>query len=90
MYIVEVKKSNRGSFIKSFEDKGFKVEERFSREDIVKSVLPITLDFDNKTIGRIGNVTCACVALKYGKIQKEEDIKKFILSCWYSFKDNIL
>ncbi|MBQ9315062.1 MAG: hypothetical protein IJ220_08770 [Clostridia bacterium] len=84
MAIINVEKERRKDFIEKFEKKGFKIESRFSREGIIGSVLPITLDFETKEIGRIGNVTCACVASKHGMVLEEDkflitldNIKKF-------------
>jgi len=77
--IIDVKKEHREHFISSFEKKGFNIDKRFSKDEIVKSVLPITLDFKTKEIGRMKNVTCACIALKYSKIVDERDfISKYL------------
>lgn len=74
-YYVEVGKDmhERETFIKNLESKGFEIEEKYSRKGILKNVLPITVDLENKLIGRIGNVTCACVASKNGMIMHEEE-----------------
>ena len=58
------------------EGQGFKIDGKYLREDILNSVLPITLNFDTKGIGRMGNVTCAVVALSQGMIIKEKDFWK--------------
>ena len=68
MAIINVKKERREKFINHFEGKGFKIDKRFSRNDLIKSFLPITLDFETKEIGRIGNVTCAAAAVTQGKV----------------------
>ena len=73
MAIINVKNERREKFINSFEEKGFKIDKRFSKNEIIKSVLPITLDFKTKEIGRMGNVTCACVALSQGLIMNDEE-----------------
>ena len=73
MAIINVKKERREKFINNFEKKGFKIDKRFSKNEIIKSVLPITLDFRTKEIGRMGNVTCACAALSQGLIINEEE-----------------
>ncbi len=70
---IDVKKENREHFFSSFEKKGFEIDKRFSKEELIKSVLPITLNFETKEIGRMGNVTCACVASKHGMIMKEDE-----------------
>ena len=73
IYNVDVKEGRRERFVEFFEQKGFKVNDLFTRESIVNSKMPVTLDFEKKLIGRVGNVTCACVALKHGMITSEED-----------------
>ena len=73
MAIINVKKERREKFISIFEEKGFKIDKRFSKDEIIKSVLPITLDFETKVIGRMGNVTCAAAALSQGLIKNEEE-----------------
>jgi len=45
-------------------------------EDIVKSILPITLDLKIKEIGRTGNVTCAAIASQHGMIKSKEEFLK--------------
>ena len=74
--IIDVKKENREYFISSFEKKGFVIDKRFSKKELIESVLPITLDFGTKEIGRMGNVTCAAAAASCVAIIKEEDFWK--------------
>ena len=74
--IIDVKKENREHFINSFEKKGFVIEKRFSKEELIESVLPITLDFGTKEIGRMGNVTCTCIASKHRMIMQEYEFWK--------------
>ncbi len=74
--IIKVKKENREKFIKEFEAKGFKIDGFFSKKAIIESQLPITLDFKAKTIGRMGNVTCAAAAASQGLVVQEEDFWK--------------
>ncbi len=73
MYIVDVKASNREKFVRHFENKGFKVREGCSEEEVIKSIFPITLDFEKAEIGRVGNVTCTCAALSKGLVMKEKE-----------------
>ena len=74
--IIDVKKEKREHFISSFEKKGFEIDKRFSKENLIESVLPITLDFSTKEIGRMGNVTCACIASKHRMIMQEDEFWK--------------
>lgn len=76
MAIINVNKERREKFINKFEEKGFKINKLFSKDEIIKSVLPITLDFKAKEIGRMGNVTCAAAALSQGLIKSEEEFYK--------------
>lgn len=78
MAIIDVKSERRKDFIERFEEKGFSIDKRFSKEEIIESVLPITLDFKTKEIGRIGNVTCAAAALSQGAIKKEDEFWKML------------
>ena len=78
MAIIDVKSERRKDFIEKFEEKGFIIDKRFSKEEIIESVLPITLDFKTKEIGRIGNVTCAAAALSQGAIKKEDEFWKML------------
>ncbi len=78
MAIIDVKNERRKCFIEMFEKRGFIIDKRFSKEEIIESVLPITLDFKTKEIGRIGNVTCAAAALSQGAIKKEDEFWKLL------------
>ncbi len=73
MAIIDVKKENRKDFIEDFEKRGFTIDKIFSKEDLVTSKLPITLDFKTKKIGRIGNVTCAAAAVSQRRIMQEDE-----------------
>ena len=72
MAIIAVKKERSKDFIEGFQQKGFSIDKRFSKEEINKSFLPITIDFKVKEIGRMGNVTCAAAVASSGAIVKEE------------------
>ena len=76
MFIVDVKAPNREKFVRLLENKGLRVREGFTREEIIQSIFPITLDFEKKEIGRVGNVTCTCAALSKGLVMKEEEFLK--------------
>ena len=76
MAIVDVEAERRKDFIEKFEEKGFKIHHYFSKEEIIKSILPITVDFKKKEIGHVGNVTCAAAAVSCGAVKKEEEFWK--------------
>ena len=73
MVAVKVKAENREAFVKRFEEKGFKLDKTFSREEIINSVLPITLNYEKKEISRMGNVTCAAGAESQRRVISEEE-----------------
>ena len=75
MAIIDVKKERRKGFVEGFLQKGFSIDKTFSKEEIIKSVLPITIDFKAKEIGRVGNVTCAAAAMSQGLILQENEFK---------------
>ncbi len=74
MAIIDVKKERKKDFIEEFQQKGFSIDKRFSKEEIIKSVLPITIDFKAKEIGGMGNVTCAAAEASCGAIIKEDEL----------------
>ncbi len=73
MAIINVKAERRKDFIEKFEKKGYKIDKIFTKEEIIKSKLPITIDFKTKEIGRMGNVTCAAAAVSCKAVKTEEE-----------------
>ena len=55
----------RVEFVESLESEGYKPNEErgFTREDVLESNLPVTVDPIRKVYGRMGNVTCAAAAV---------------------------
>ena len=73
MPIIDVKLENRAEFVRKFEERGFKIGKPFTKEEIINSKLPITLNYVTNEISRMGNVTCAAAAASCGAIVKEEE-----------------
>ena len=61
------------TIMKTIEKQDHITDKQSSKDEIIKRVIPITLDFRTKEIGRMGNVTCACAALSQGLIINEEE-----------------
>jgi len=69
----------RIDLVEYLEAKGFTCveDEIFNREDIINSGLPLVIDHKNKTIRRMGNITCAAAAVSSGVLTDENDVYKY-------------
>ena len=84
MYVDVREREKRLELIEFLEQEGFKVDYNGFRNKawIVDSVLPIIVRFEDKTIDRIGNVTCAAAlasskSLHGGKIPGLEEFYQY-------------
>jgi hypothetical protein len=76
--IINVKAENRMDFISKIVNRGFKIDKIFSRDELINSYLPITLNFKANEIGIMGNITCAAAASSQGMILSEEEFWKMM------------
>ena len=72
-------KRARKAFILFLEKNGFKIgsDSVFSREEILSSGLPVTVDLDRMEYGRMGNTTCAAAASTIGAVFSVEEFMDF-------------
>ena len=61
-YVRTNSKDEREKLVETLENDGYKPEKMFTREEIMESGLPISVNLVDKTYGRMGNVTCASAA----------------------------
>ena len=61
-YVRTNSKDERENLIETLENDGYKPEKMFTREEIMESGLPVSVNLVDKTYGRMGNVTCASAA----------------------------
>ena len=80
IFVREKDPDGRRKILEFLENKGYRmdVEEPRTRQEIIGSVLPITVDRKNKEYRMMGNVTCAAAAVSSGRmITKEEFFEQF-------------
>ena len=61
-YVRTNSKDEREKLVETLENDGYKPEETFSKEDVMESGFPVSINLADKTYGRMGNVTCASAA----------------------------
>lgn len=69
----------RKYFIEFLEKNGFKTgtDSVFSREEILDSILPVSVDLDSLEYDRMGNITCAAAASAVGAVFTVEEFMNF-------------
>ena len=80
MFVREKDPDGRREILEFLENMGYRLdeEEPRTRQEIIESVLPITVDRKNKEYRMMGNVTCAAAAVSSGRmITKEEFFEQF-------------
>ena len=80
IYVREKDPDGRREILEFLENMGYRLdeEEPRTRQEIIESVLPITVDRKNKEYRMMGNVTCAAAAVSSGRmITKEEFFEQF-------------
>lgn len=80
IFVREKDPDGRREILEFLENMGYRLdeEEPRTRQEIIESVLPITVDRKNKEYRMMGNVTCAAAAVSSGRmITKEEFFEQF-------------
>lgn len=80
IFVREKDPDGRCEILEFLEGMGYKTdeEETRTRQEIVESVLPITVDKRNKEYRMMGSVTCAAAAVSSGRMMtKEEFFRQF-------------
>ena len=78
MEIIDARtKEEREKLINILESKAFKIVD-ITKEEILSSNLPITVDLENKEISQMGNVTCAAAAASSKGLQTVEEFMKLL------------
>ena len=74
MFVRTFNKDERIALIEFLESEGFKCTRNGAdvREDVIASNLPLTINIMDKTIDRMGNITCAAAAAG-AKIRKNAE-----------------
>ena len=73
-HIIKVnEQEEREKLLNELKTNGYKLIE-FDESEIISSILPIIVDTENKTISRMGNITCAAA---YASRNEYEDIETF-------------
>ena len=80
-YIAEADSRYREEILDFLEKKGFKMDkdEFRSREEIIGSVLPITVNMAEKTYRMMGSVMTAAAASSKGSLSKKEDLYRWFV-----------
>ena len=72
-------KEERLKFIEKLEANGYEIDTTpFDRNEIINGVLPIVVDFNNKKISMMGNVTTAAAAASCGIVMKQAEFEKIL------------
>ncbi len=73
-YVRTNSNDEREKLIETLENDGYKPEEVFSREDVMESGFPVSVNLADKTYGRMGNVTCAAAAATQGVLETVSEV----------------
>ena len=78
-YVKTRGKEARKTFIEFLEKNGFKIgtDSVFSREEILDSILPVSVDLDSLEYDRMGNITCTAAASSLGVVLTVEEFLDF-------------
>ena len=78
-YVKTRGKKARKYFIEFLEKNGFRIgtDSVFSREEILDSILPVSVDLDSLEYDRMGNTTCAAAASTIGAVFTMEEFLDF-------------
>ena len=70
----------RGDFVEFLEKNGFecRTDEITSRESVIESIFPISIDIENKRYGHLHNKTCAAAAVSAGDTYTVSQFYKLI------------
>ena len=62
LYVKPATREARADLLASLEDEGFGYDDSWDRESVLESGLPVVVRAEERTIGRMGNVTVAACA----------------------------